>query len=203
MAADAQSGQVPADATMPERTVNAPAPGDPVPSHFRHCFGCGIDHPTGLHMQMEAGEGLTVIGRFTVTENHQGAPGLAHGGVLASAIDDVLGGLNWLLGEPAVTGRLTCDYKAPVPVGTTLFIRSRIDGVKGRKVYVSAIAHLGDESGPVAVTASAIFIQVPIEHFLTHGNQAQVQQAIEDRAAGRPSFRGGDHSALDRWELNP
>ena len=65
-------------------------------------------------MSITAGEGLTVSGDFTVTEHLQGAPGLAHGGLLTAAIDEILGSLNWLLAGPAVTGRLECDFRRPV-----------------------------------------------------------------------------------------
>jgi hypothetical protein len=74
----------PSDAVLPLRSSNAPAPGEPIPSHYRWCFGCGSEHPTGLHMRITAREGLAVSGVFTVSEHHQGAPGLAHGGLLGS-----------------------------------------------------------------------------------------------------------------------
>ena len=83
--------------TPGERHVDAPAPGEPVVSHYHLCFGCGVDHPTGLHMQITAGEGLNVTAEFEVGVDHQGAPGLAHGGMLTTAIDETLSAINWLL----------------------------------------------------------------------------------------------------------
>lgn len=81
-----------------------------------------------------AGPGLTMAGRFTVSEEHQGAPGLVHGGLLAAAFDEVLGACNWLLLSPAVTGNLSVDFRKPVPVGQTVLIDARIDAIEGRKV---------------------------------------------------------------------
>jgi hypothetical protein len=66
----------PADAVMPSRHPKAPAIGSQIPSHFGHCFGCGELHKTGLHLIAFAGKELDLTGKFTVTENHQGAPGL-------------------------------------------------------------------------------------------------------------------------------
>ncbi|MBI1351527.1 MAG: PaaI family thioesterase [Actinomycetales bacterium] len=186
---------------MPMRAPNAPAPGEPIPSHYRWCFGCGSDHPTGLHMEMTAGEGLTVTGVFTVSEHHQGAPGLAHGGLLTVALDEILGSLNWLLAGPAVTGRLETDFRRPVPVGSQLFIDAEVVGVKGRKVFTRAVGRLGSPEGPVAVSAAALFIQVPLQHFVDHGAREHVQQAIEDRASGGPAWRPeGENEA---FEVNP
>lgn len=191
----------PPDAVIPERSDHAPAPGTAIPSHYRWCFGCGDEHPTGLHMSITAGEGLTVSGVFRVSEHHQGAPGLAHGGVLSTALDEILGSLNWLLAGPAVTGRLECDFRRPVPVGTDLVIEAEVAGVKGRRVYTRATGYLGSVEGQVAVRAAAIFVQVPLQHFVDHGSADQVQKAIEDRANGGPTWR--PDADQHPFELNP
>lgn len=177
---------VPADATLPERHPDAPQPGEEIPSHYRYCYGCGVDHATGLHMQLRAGEGLTVTGEFEIDDNHQGAPGLAHGGVLSAAFDESLGALNWLLRRPAVTGRLETNFLRPVPVGSLLHIDAQVVGQSRRKVYTSAIGRLGGPYGPVALTASALFIQVPVEHFTTHGRADEVRKAAADRQSAAP-----------------
>ena len=128
----------PPGATAPPRHPQAPAPGERILSHYRQCFGCGVDHPTGLHMLVTAGDGLTATAQFTVTEHHQGAPGLAHGGLLAAAFDEALGSLNWLLRRPAVTARLETDFIRPVPVDSVLHIEARVVAVVGRKIYTGA-----------------------------------------------------------------
>lgn len=169
---------IPEGAIIPERAPQAPQLGESIPSHFKSCFGCGEEHETGLHMQMTAGVGLTVNGTFTVTSHHQGAPGLAHGGLLSAAIDEVLGSLNWLLGDPAVTGRLECEFRTPVPVGSILHIHAEILGKERRKVYAVATARLNSKDGPIAVDASAIFIQVTAEHFRRNGDRSAVKAAM-------------------------
>jgi acyl-coenzyme A thioesterase PaaI-like protein len=181
------STQPPEDAALPDRPAHAPTPGDIIPSHYRWCVGCGPDHGSGLHMVVTALDGLAVRGDFTVADVHQGAPGLAHGGIISTAFDEVLGALNWLIGDPVVTARLEVDFKRPVPVGETLRIMARITGVQGRKVFTQADGFLAD--GALAATASALFVQVPLEHFLKHGEPEFVEQAIADRAAGGPAWR--------------
>ncbi len=181
----------PADAVLPDRSPLAPAPGEPIPSHYSRCYGCGADHPTGLRLRLTAAEGLRLRGTFTVTDEHQGAPGLAHGGLLTTAFDDALGSLNWLLSASAVTGRLETDFRRPVPVGSTLHIEAEVLGVKGRKVFTRAVGRLDAPDGPVAVTAAALFIQVPVEHFTANGRAEDVERAREDRAV-RSSLRNLD-----------
>lgn len=172
----------PPDAVMPQRHADAVPVGAQLPSHYDVCYGCGAGHPAGLHMQVTAGE-LSVHAQFEVTDLHQGAPGLAHGGLLSTAFDEALGALNWLLLRPAVTARLETDFRRPVPVGSVLHIDARIVGQSGRKVYTRAVGRLGPE-GPVALTASALFLQVPLQHFVDHGRAQDVERAAAQRARG-------------------
>ncbi|MEV4616291.1 PaaI family thioesterase [Kitasatospora sp. NPDC049258] len=165
---------------MPDRAPEAPAPGARLGSHYDHCFGCGPQHPQGLRLDAVAGEGLTVDAEFTVRPGHQGGPGLAHGGVLMTAMDETLGTLNWLLHAPAVTGRLETDFVRPVPVDSVLHIHAWVTGVHGRKIYSAAEGRIGGPEGPVAVRAQALFIQVKLEHFTTHGRPEDIKKALDD-----------------------
>ena len=158
----------PEGAILPERHPLAPAVGTQIPSHFGHCFGCGQLHPTGLHLIAHAGAALDLTAKFTVSENHQGAPGLAHGGLLSLAFDEALGKLMWLIRSPAVTGRLETDFMKPVPIGTTLHISAQITGQVKRKVYTEAIGRIDGPDGEIAVRAAALFVIVPMSHFMSN-----------------------------------
>ncbi|MEV5572770.1 PaaI family thioesterase [Spirillospora sp. NPDC052269] len=159
----------PAGTPVPQPHPDAPL-GEPLGPHYEQCFGCGPGHPTGLHLAAVSEDGLGVSAKFTVGDVHQGAPGLAHGGVLATAMDEALGMVVWLLRKPYVTGRLETDYVLPVPVGTTLYIQTRCTGVVGRKAYLEAEARMDALDGPVAVRAAALFVEVPVAHFEEHGD---------------------------------
>ncbi len=170
----------PQDAVAPVRHPDAPAPGSPLGAHYRMCFGCGEDQQHGLHLKAWAGEGVSVTARFTVKPAHQGAPGLAHGGILTSALDETLGSLNWLMHIIAVTGRLETDFLLPVPVGTELHIEAWATAVHGRKIYCTATGRMGGPGGPVAVRADALFIEVQVEHFIENGREEEIHAAMED-----------------------
>jgi acyl-coenzyme A thioesterase PaaI-like protein len=156
----------PEGALIPPRHPKAPQSGTKIPSHFGHCFGCGDLHPTGLHLVAHVGEGANLTAEFTVTHDHQGAPGLAHGGLLSLAFDEALGKLMWLIRSPAVTARLETDFLKPVPMGSTLHITAEISGQVGRKVYTRAEGRLDSPDGPLAVKAAALFVVGPMSHFL-------------------------------------
>lgn len=171
------STTAPDGAFIPERHPQSPPTGALIPSHFKFCFGCGDLHPTGLHLKAHVGTALDITAEFTVTENHQGAPGLAHGGLLSLAFDEALGKLMWLLRAPAVTARLETDFLLPVPIGTTLFITARITGQEGRKVYSEAEGRINGADGAIAVRAASLFVIVPMKHFLENA-PAEYLEAI-------------------------
>ncbi len=170
----------PADAVAPVRHPDAPAPGELLGAHYEQCFGCGGGQSHGLHLAARAGDGVTITAEFTVQAAHQGAPGLAHGGVLASALDETLGSLNWLLRTIAVTGKLETEFVRPVPVGTLLYLEAEVTAVAGRKIYSTATGRIGGPEGPVAVRADALFIEVKVDHFIDNGRQAEIQVAMSD-----------------------
>ncbi|MFF0161079.1 PaaI family thioesterase [Streptomyces sp. NPDC005263] len=170
----------PADAVRPVRHPDAPAPGELLGEHYGQCFGCGGEQSHGLHLRARAGEGVTVTAEFTVRPAHQGAPGLAHGGVLATALDEVLGSLNWLLRTIAVTGRLETDFVRPVPVDTVLYLEAEVTAVAGRKIFSAATGRIGGPDGPLAIRADALFIEVEVGHFIDHGRPKEIRAAMND-----------------------
>ncbi|MER0244889.1 PaaI family thioesterase [Streptomyces sp. HSW2009] len=169
-----------AEAGPPVRHPAAPAPGELLGAHYDQCFGCGETEPHGLHLATRAGDGVSVTARFTVRAAHQGAPGLAHGGVLTTALDEALGALGWLLRVIAVTGRLETDFLRPVPVDTELYIDARVVAVHGRKIYSTATGRIGGPDGPVAVRADALFIEVKVDHFIANGRPEEINAALSD-----------------------
>ncbi|KAF4410705.1 MULTISPECIES: PaaI family thioesterase [Streptomyces] len=180
MSAPTSSLTPPEGARPPVRHPDAPAPGELLGAHYDQCFGCGRDQAHGLHLETRAGEGVSVTAVFTVKAAHQGAPGLAHGGVLATALDETIGSLSWVLRTIAVTGRLETDYVLPVPVDTELHLDARVTAVHGRKIYGTATGRIGAPDGPVAVRANALFIEVKVDHFIENGRDTEIRAALED-----------------------
>lgn len=185
--------QLPPGITVPPRHPDAPPVGKLLGSHNPDCYGCGPEHPAGLQITAHAGEAMSINAQFTVSELHQGAPGLAHGGLLSCAFDEALGKLMWLVRAPAVTGRLETAFLAPVPVGSTLFIQAEITGQQGRKIYTRAEGRIGSDSGILAVEAAAIFIVVPMEHFINNA-----PAGYRDILTGR-----SDLTIDTEFEINP
>src|SRR4051812_10091304 len=87
------------------------------------CYAC---HPGGTcRMGIFAEELLPdgrVRARMRAPADFEASPGIAHGGWTAALLDEVCGHVPIRLGSFSVTGKLTIEYKKPVPVGVDLEI---------------------------------------------------------------------------------
>src|SRR3954463_12668394 len=139
----------PTDAEPPQRHPKAPGPGERTREHHAQCRGCA-DVPGSLRIaSWVEDDGVSVRSRFDVRPEHQGGPGLLHGGLLMTAFDESLGSACTQVVRVAVTARMETDFRSPVPVDRTVWLRSRVDAVVGRKVYTSSTAYLDELDGPV------------------------------------------------------
>jgi len=111
-----------------EEILHAPTPDDT----YHHCFGCGPGHPTGLHVRcFKTPDG--VASPVWIAKQYEGPPGGAHGGIVASYLDEILGGaVHRATGRSAVTGELTVRYRRPVPTEEALLGRGRLVTDHGR-----------------------------------------------------------------------
>ncbi len=116
----------------------------------------GATNPTSIDIDVEY-EGAEVVARFIFGPAFEGAPGRAHGGMVAAVFDDVTGFVIGHLREPAFTGELTVRFVRPVPVMEPIEIRARLDGRERRKLFISAEARVGDE---IVAICAAIYITV-------------------------------------------
>ena len=144
--------------------ATATADGRPglLPPHSPVCLGCGPASPQGFHLQVLR-DGDEVVTTHTFEPRHTGAPGIAHGGAVATVVDDVLGFLLYVVRVPGVTRHLEVDYLAPVLIDVPYEVRGRVERREGRKIWLSCTGT--DPSGSAAFSGSALFLQVPLAHF--------------------------------------
>jgi acyl-coenzyme A thioesterase PaaI-like protein len=134
-------------------------------AHHPNCLGCGTENPASLGLRFEV-HGDRVRAAFTLDDRHEGAPGFAHGGALATALDDTLGTLLVLLRRPAVTARLEVDYRRPALIGRRFKVEAWTEEIDGRKLHLAGEVRDG---GDVVAAARALFLEVDIEHFARGG----------------------------------
>ena len=146
-----------------QRVAGVGATGEP-PTDWRPSLGAGFDdravaghaNPTNVGL-VTWREGDTMYADVTFGPAFEGAPGRAHGGVVAATFDDFTGSIISMIGEPAFTGELTVRFVKPVPVQRPLRFRTWMDSRDGRKLYIKADADDGDL---LVATCHAIYITV-------------------------------------------
>lgn len=120
------------------------------------CFACGRDNPLGLHLDDFDVEGSEVVARFTPRAEYRGVVGSLHGGIAATALDEMLVWAGILTeGVVSVTATLDLRYRTPTATGTRYQVRGRVDGRSGRRLQLSGELRAGDEP---AVTARGLYV---------------------------------------------
>lgn len=127
------------------------------------CFVCGRHNPAGLYMQFYDNGKDEVCSDYTVAARYQSYPGIVHGGVLASMLDEVIGRVA-MIGDHhhfMVSVKLQVLYRHPVPIETALKIRGRVVRLSGRLGKAQGEVILPD--GKVACEAAITLADVPKE----------------------------------------
>lgn len=141
----------------------------PSPGVEGGCYGCGDDNEVGLGLvwlpvdrtPREGRVSPTLTALFTPRPEHRGAPGILHGGLAATALDECMAALSHALDDLAtVTATLELRYRRPVPLdGSAVRIESWRDRAQPRarnKVHGRLL--LSD--GTLAVEATGLFLTI-------------------------------------------
>jgi uncharacterized protein (TIGR00369 family) len=100
----------------------------------------------------------TIECRFTGSEYQAGAPGVLHGGVQATLLDETLG-VAVRTGaadeERVVTAEFQLRYRRPVPLGEELVVLGELVRVDGRDFHVTG--RIESRSGELLTDARALW----------------------------------------------
>jgi len=107
------------------------------------CFGCGRDNTIGLKLDFHQ-EGESVRAEFIPGEMYQGWPGVVHGGLICTMLDEVIGYAAGYQGLYAVTVKMEVCYRKPAMIGQRLLLCARVKSVSGRTVVCDGEIQLED-----------------------------------------------------------
>ncbi|MFZ5945671.1 MAG: PaaI family thioesterase [Bacillota bacterium] len=119
------------------------------------CFACGEKNPIGLHLKFTV-EGDKVKTTFTPQNQHEGYPGIMHGGLISTILDEVMARNVNTLGLHGVTARMEIRFREPAPTGEELTFEAKI--VNARKSVVDLEAKASLASGKTVAEALARFM---------------------------------------------
>lgn len=130
-------------------------------ANSRLCFVCGLENPVGLHLSFyETGLGEVTVA-FTPPEHYQGYPGVLHGGIVASILDETAGRAH-MGGFPPrfmFTAKLEVKYRKNIPVGKPLKIIGRAGKDRGR--MAEGWSGIYNQEGELLAEANVLLVDLP------------------------------------------
>ena len=133
----------------------------------RHLFADSIvsggANPLGLGAYLWR-DGDQAVMEVTLGAAFEGAPGRAHGGIVAALIDETMGLVLSIHGTMAFTAQLDISYRAATPVRVPLTSRAWLESQSGRKMRMRAVV---TANGETLAEATSLFLAIdPAKFFL-------------------------------------
>lgn len=101
-------------------------------------------------------DGQRLLGHGRIPVRFVGAPGTVHGGIVAAALDEIMGLVNVLNGEGAFTGTMSVRFHRPTPIERELELIGETTGKEGRKILSRAEIRC---DGELTASAEGVFIR--------------------------------------------
>jgi acyl-coenzyme A thioesterase PaaI-like protein len=125
-------------------------------SAYGRCFGCGAHNPIGLHLGGFAETQDGIEAPFTPGSNFNGFHGVVHGGVIATALDEISA---WSAivseGVFVVTAKLDIRYRAEARIGDRFVLAGLLKQRRGKRLLIDARMTYGET---VVAQSSGLFI---------------------------------------------
>ena len=129
------------------------------------CFICGLENPVGLQLRFYETAPGEIETSYTAPEHFQGYPGVLHGGIIATILDETSGrAFGGTEAEPRFmfTAKLEVTYRKNVPTGKPLRIVGK--AIKDKRRSAEGWAGIYDaESGDLLAEGNTILVNVPAE----------------------------------------
>jgi acyl-coenzyme A thioesterase PaaI-like protein len=139
--------------------MNDPSAGFDAAFYEQYCFACGHQNPIGLHLSFAPdGEG-GVFATYEPRREDQGFPGVMHGGVAASLLDEAMA---WAMFAShrvlGVTAKMEMRYRRAIDLDGPLTLRGRVTRQRGRRIEVEA--SLANAGGDRLVEATSLYLSM-------------------------------------------
>ena len=125
--------------------------------HSRSCYVCGEANPLGLNLRFET-DGRIVRARFRPRPEHNGFKGIVHGGIIATALDEIL---SWVCAVHArrfaFCAELNVRYLNPMPTGGEVLLTAELVADRKGRLF-EARAQAMDSGGKTFAEATGKYI---------------------------------------------
>ena len=148
------------------------------PKATNKCFGCGGANDSGMKLTFEQDNAnRKIVGKFVLGDRYQGGGGMAHGGIIATLLDEAMGKVCRFREVRAVTAELSVEYLKPVNVQHEIIVEAFEQEQKGRNLF--HVGEIRNLDGEVLARGKGRFVIV---------GQSESRQA-ENRSAEQRGLR--------------
>jgi acyl-coenzyme A thioesterase PaaI-like protein len=157
----------------------------PIPDFIfepHHCFACGELNEHGLHLELHVDtQGCWT--ELTVEPRFQGWESVAHGGIVASILDEVMA---WsVIGRDTwgVTARLAVAFHKPISIGRPIRAEGWVTEDR-RRTFRTAGRILDRETGVVLASGEGAFVAAPPDQLAALKARYRLRPAGDRRESG-------------------
>lgn len=122
------------------------------------CFGCGQNNPLGLKLSFEW-DGKKARAEFTPTKFYQGWPGVVHGGIISTLLDEAMAYAARFEGVNCFTSRIQVNFRRPALIDQPLIITAWVTRNAKRLIGTKASVSLLDGTLVAEGTATQFVIE--------------------------------------------
>ena len=129
------------------------------PNPANKCFGCGGANDQGMKLAfVQDNASKRIVGKFILGEAYQGGGGMAHGGIIATLLDEAMGKVCRFRDVHAVTAELNVQYLKPVKVDEEIVVEGYETDAKGRNLFLAAEIRNG--AGEILAKGTGRFVVI-------------------------------------------
>lgn len=150
-----------------------------IPTHWSSTF---LANKTLSEVRMYLRDDKSFVTEFNPHPAAEGPKAHAHGGFLASILDETMGSACWYNGLPVLAANLSVRYRRSVPLAGHYLCEAKIDRLETRRAMVNARIYKDDT---VYCEATGVFVRVPIELLKQQPDMARMVEVVESIKSGR------------------
>lgn len=144
-----------------------------------NCFACGKLNRDGLQLALHV-DGVRCWTSLSIPSRFQGWDEIAHGGIVATILDEVMA---WSLVDHdnwGLTARMTVEYKRPVPLDESISAEGWVTEAR-RRLITTAGQITSASTGEILATAEATYVAAP------EARKQELKRRYGYRPLGAPS----------------
>ena len=147
------------------------------PNPANRCFGCGGANDSGMKLTFEQDNAnRKIVGRFILGPRYQGGGGMAHGGIIATLLDEAMGKVCRFREARAVTAELNVQYLKPVSVEQEILVEAFEQERKGRNLF--HVGEIRSTNGEVLARGQGRFVIIGESTKESSAEKASVQKNV-------------------------